>query len=385
MTLVNYISNHALGQALGGWDSLNASMHQVFSEHFQLNYVGPINPRSDYPAKLVSKLRRTCGLAGSFHFYSRQRLKAIARAVRQGVDEKAECDFFHGPTPWIMYDSPRPYFVYADTCFSTYMDLYHDRAKFLADDLKRICDVEARWLARATGIFLGSQWALDQVISDYSIPGRNMSVAGTGGGMAIPDHDEYAGGKNFLFIAYDFERKGGRICADAFRSVQARFPDARLTIVGGPPPAEVTGAPGVEYLGFLRKSVPAEMAILLKLYATAFALVHPTSSDIQPLVICEAGYSGCPAITARSFGIPELVSDGETGFLIKPPLSAKAFAARMLELCEGPEKYLRMRKAAREYTTSKLTWDVVGGRIATEINARLAQQTGESANLRAYR
>src|SRR6267154_707130 len=131
MTIVNYISNHPLSQAHGGWDGISASVFEVLSEYFQLKFVGPINPGNDYGAKLVSKLRRTGGLAGSFHFYSRDRLMTIARAVDRNVDETADCDFFHGPTPWIMYDSPRPYFVYTDTCFSTYVDLYHDRAHFL--------------------------------------------------------------------------------------------------------------------------------------------------------------------------------------------------------------------------------------------------------------
>jgi glycosyltransferase involved in cell wall biosynthesis len=374
MTFVNYISNLALSQTLGGWDGINASMFEVLAEHFQLKFVGPVNPGSDYRAKLVSKLRRTSGLAGSFHFYSRERLMTIARTVEYGVDKTADCDFFHGPTPWIMYDSPRPYFVYTDTCFSTYVDTYHDRTQFLEDDLKRIFEAEARWLSRAAGIFFGTRWALEQVINDYSISPENLSAVGAAGSIAIPERDEYAGGRNFLFIAYDFERKGGRICAEAFRKVQAQFPEARLTIVGGRPPSEVTEVPGVEYLGFLRKSAPAEMNRLTKLYATAFALVHPTSADIQPLVICEAGYFGCPAIAAKSFGIPELVVDNVTGILIEPPLSADAFAARMLELCQDSRKYLRMREAVRAHTTGNLTWSAVGARIAAEMQSALSDQ-----------
>src|ERR1700682_1042662 len=301
MTLVNYISNHALSQSLGGWDGVSASIYQALSERFQVKFVGPVNPGNDYRAKVLSKLRRSSGLAGSFHSYSQHRLLAIARTVMDGVDKTAGCDFFYGPTPWIMYDSPRPYFVYTDTCFSTYLNTYHDRTQFLDDDLKRIYDAEARWLSRAAGVFFGTRWALDQVINDYSLSPRNLKAVGAAGSMAIPARDEYTGGRNFLFIAYDFERKGGRICAEAFKKVRAQFSDARLTIVGGRPPAEISEIPGVEHIGFLRKSVPAELNKLAELYATAFALVHPTWSDIQPLVICEAGYFGCPAIAPRSF------------------------------------------------------------------------------------
>ena len=59
MTLVNYISNHALSQSLGGWDGVSASIYQALSERFQVKFVGPVNPGNDYRAKVLSKLRRS--------------------------------------------------------------------------------------------------------------------------------------------------------------------------------------------------------------------------------------------------------------------------------------------------------------------------------------
>ena len=346
-------------------------MHRQLSAHFDTRFVGPVNPSSDYRAKLVSKVRRVNGRAGSFHFFSERRLKKIAKLVETDVDATAACDFFHGPTPWILYDSPRPYFVYTDTCFSTYVDVYHQRSEFLAADLKRICDSEARWLARARQVFFGTHWALERAVADYQIPRSNFRAVGAGGSMPLPDKDTYAGGMNFLFVSLDFERKGGRICAEAFSRVHTQFPEARLTIVGDRPPADIQELAGISYAGFLRKSVPAEFARLAELYASAFALVHPTMCDIQPLVISEAGYYGCPSIAARSFGIPELIEDGLTGFLIDTPLTADGFADRMLALCAEKNKYLSMRQAVRTHTTTNLTWQAVGDRIVREMTTTL--------------
>ena len=200
--------------------------------------------------------------------------------------------------------------------------------------------------------------------------------------MTPPDIDIYPGGLRFLFIALDFERKGGRLCAEAFARVHKKFPAARLSIVGTQPPREVLDLPGISYEGLLSKSIPAELRKLDSLYASAFALVHPTSSDIQPLVISEAGYFGCPAIAARSFGIPELIVDGVTGFLVDTPLTAEAFANRMLELCNNQSRYLKMRKAVRKHATTKLTWSGVGDRIVKEMKGVLGpQQKSSSAEL----
>jgi glycosyltransferase involved in cell wall biosynthesis len=363
MRPVNYISNLNPAERSGGWGGVNSSLYAELAKYFQMNFVGPISPRSDYAAKVVSKVRRTSGLAGSYHFFSQRRLQTISRLIGSQVKTNSQLDFFHGSTPWILYDSPRPYFAYVDTCFSTYINVYHDSTLFIGSDLNRIFDTEARWLSRAAGIFFGTEWAKEQVVNDYSLSSTNLHVVGAGGNIDIPERDQFNQGRNLLFIAYDFERKGGNVAVEAFRKTKAQYHDAELTIVGDRPSDEVLRLDGVSYEGFLRKSVPAELGRLKHLYATAFALIHPTSSDIQPLVISEAGYFGCPAIAPRSFGIPDLIKHGATGFLIDLPLTGGAFAERILELCADPVKYAEMRKATREHALENQNWPAVGERI----------------------
>ena len=373
MVRINYITNIGRDEASGGWSGINAAVYENLKRHFEVNYVGPINRGVDYPAKFVSKLRRLSGRPGSFHFFSERRLNAIAAEVWSRVDAGSDCDFFHGPTSWINSNPSRPYFVYTDTCFANYVDVYHDRTLFIEEDLRRICDAEARFLRRASRVFFGTQWALERAAEDYSLLTSNMRVVGAGGHVPIPAADRYRGGTNFLFVAHDFEQKGGLACVEAFETVRRSFPSAGLTILGARPPREVLGKAGVRYAGFLRKTVPSELKLLLDTFAEAFALVHPTSSDINPLTIIEAGYFGCPVIAPKSFGIPELVRDGETGLLIEPPVSAEAFAKGMLGLCLDSEKYLSMRHSARAHTTANLTWKAVGERIASEMLEALAE------------
>lgn len=368
---INFISNLDLNEISGGWSGINFAIHRELSSRFETKYAGPINPPSDYPAKVVSKLKRVNGRPGAFHFFSARRLDRIAKLVGQMIDPTAECDFFHGSTPWIHFESPRPYFLYVDTCFSTYVDVYHNRHEFLSDDLERIRVREANWLEGASRVFFGTNWALKQAATDYQLSEKNLSVVGAGGSIAAPKKDCYQGGLNFLFVSLDFESKGGRLCARAFADVHQKYPNTRLHIVGQAPPAEILKMPGVSYEGFLSKSVSAELQKLLDLYASSFALVHPTSADIQPLVICEAAYFGCPSIAANNFGIPELVIDDATGFLVEIPLTAQAVAERMLRLCEDRGRYLAMRKAARNHAITNLTWSSVGERIVSEMKEAL--------------
>jgi glycosyltransferase involved in cell wall biosynthesis len=364
---INFITNFAAADATGGWNGISAQLFEGLSKYFEVSYVGPVNPLPDYPAKLLSKLRRLCGLPGNFQFFSQRRLRNIAAELHRRTDDAASYDFFHGQTPWIAYESPRPYAVYMDACFSTYLDVYHQRSDFCGRDVQRICRREAAWLSGAANVFAGSRWAIGSTVRSYSISSANFHPVWVGGCADVPETCSSPSGRNFVFIGLDFLRKGGRLCADAFRIVQHKHPEATLTFVGERPPPDVLSLPGVRYAGFLRKTVAEERKRFEEILSKAFALIHPTTMDTMGMVLIEAGYYGCPAITTNDFGIPELVKDGVSGFLIDPPLTSSAFGAKMLQLCKDQTMYLKMREAARAITTTKLTWEAVTQRIVEHI------------------
>jgi glycosyltransferase involved in cell wall biosynthesis len=60
----------------------------------------------------------------------------------------------------------------------------------------------------------------------------------------------------------------------------------------------------------------------------------------------EAGYLGCPVISSRKFGIPELVDDERTGLLLDDPSQPAAVASAMCWMLEHADEYRQMREAA---------------------------------------
>jgi len=137
----------------------------------------------------------------------------------------------------------------------------------------------------------------------------------------------------------------------AFQKVRQRHADASLVIVGARP---VNGAkePGVTFAGYLRKEVPEEYAAFRNILAAARALVHPTNSDVSPLIIIEAGYFGCPAIASNRFAIPELVDHSVSGILLES-VSSSAVADAMNWMLENKAAYPDMRRHARAKATTQ--------------------------------
>ncbi|MBE0533485.1 MAG: glycosyltransferase family 4 protein [Rhodospirillales bacterium] len=124
----------------------------------------------------------------------------------------------------------------------------------------------------------------------------------------------------FLFVATQFEIKGGAALLSAFRRVVAAFPGATLDLVTHLPPEFGEAArtcPGltVHDAGFSREQI-AE-----RFLAHVDVLVHPTYFDSFGMVVLEAMAYGLPIIATRLYALPEMVEDGVSGILIDPPVS----------------------------------------------------------------
>lgn len=347
--MINYIANLPSDLRSGGFSSMNVSTYESLIPRYDVHYAGPINPPFSYRQKIHSKLRRIAGLQGDFFFYSEKRLHAIAQQVRKRTRSEAAVDFYHGFTPWILTKPERPYIASSDCSFHDYMEIFHRRELFTTSDLDRIEAAEAAWLKQASLVLLRSQWAADRVVAHYGLdPGRVHTVRSCGE-FQLPDADVYEGGSNFVFVSTNFAAKGGHVVVAALQQVRARHPGASLTIIGAPPPAADL-PPGVEVTGFLRKEDPSHIARFRDILSRARALVHPTRSDVSPLIIVEAGYFGCPAISSRDFAIPELVDDGVSGRLLADPARVDAVAQAMTWMLERDAEYRAMRLAAWEKT-----------------------------------
>lgn len=92
--------------------------------------------------------------------------------------------------------------------------------------------------------------------------------------------------------------------------------------------------------------------------AESSILVLPSRIESSPTIIKEAFYLSVPVVAMSVGGVPELVQDGKTGFLVKP-----GDTNHMVEIINGILKgdvpTDKIVKAAYEYVTHNMTWDVV--------------------------
>lgn len=98
-------------------------------------------------------------------------------------------------------------------------------------------------------------------------------------------------------------------------------------------------------------------------FATSSVFVFPSvyENELFGLVILEAMASGCAVIGTNVGGIPEVIIDKETGFLVAPK-DQVALREKIEYLIKNPQKAREMGKAGRMRVEEMFTWDLVAKR-----------------------
>src|SRR6185503_5029504 len=151
--------------------------------------------------------------------------------------------------------------------------------------------------------------------------------------------------------------KGHRVLVDAFCDVARRLPGARLAIVGdGPEEAALrrqVGTLGLAgHVTFMGLRADGQQLI-----AALDAMVLPSFSEGMPNVLLEACAYGTPVVATRVGGVPDMLSDGDAGWLVPAGGARRLGAALVAALpasSDAPRRAARARVVlAERFTVEK--------------------------------
>jgi glycosyltransferase involved in cell wall biosynthesis len=143
----------------------------------------------------------------------------------------------------------------------------------------------------------------------------------------------------------------------AARTVVDELPHARFLIIGDGPIrpelealcSELKLTPNVHFAGSRD-----DVARLLQ--AIDVFVLSSVTVECFPISLLEAMACARPAVCSAVGGIPEMINDGETGYLV-PPKDPQQLAARLVKLLQDPLTARRMGRAARARVEAEFDLD----------------------------
>lgn len=201
------------------------------------------------------------------------------------------------------------------------------------------------------------------------------------------DPDRFSGGSPetkgpvFFGVGRFVEKKAPYLTVLAFSKVVQAVPDARLIMVGdGPllgPCKRLATALGVgatiEFLGVQGPIRVSELMRNARVFVQHSLEADNGDCEGTPVAVIEAQMTGLPVISTRHAGIPDVVVDGETGFIVDEG-DADGMSARMLQLARDPELAGRMGHAARKHAEAHYTLDRHLNQLAEMIESGVNQK-----------
>lgn len=148
-----------------------------------------------------------------------------------------------------------------------------------------------------------------------------------------------------IFVGRVSAEKSVERCLPIMEELRARTPEARFAVIGdGPQFPEISREFDRDWITLTGYLSGEELQAA---YASGDALLFPSTTETLGFAALEAFASGVPVVAAEAGGLPFVVDDGATGFLVDPSLPDAAWADKLeLLLIDAPLR-TRMAHAAR--------------------------------------
>jgi len=169
---------------------------------------------------------------------------------------------------------------------------------------------------------------------------------------------------NYTAVGRFTDKKAPHLLIVAFSKVAAKFPEARLKMIGEGALQEACKQlakalkieKSVEFLGVRTSSEVSDLLLNSRAFVQHSVTTSSGDSEGTPNSVLEAGAAGLPVIATRHAGICDVVIENETGFLVDER-DIEGMADYMIMVANDPDLASRLGSAARTRICSEFSMD----------------------------
>jgi glycosyltransferase involved in cell wall biosynthesis len=362
---------------VASWSGINKHMALALEgQGVEMRYVGALRDRYLAVKKIRYRVGEALGLLRYLPDRSHLSARSYARQVQARL-ERSDCDvvFATGTIPLAFLRTELPVAFWSDATLPVMLDFYPSYSNVSRRSMRAGLELEQRALQQTSLAIYSSEWAAEAAIEHFQLErdrvmvvpfGANIDSAPTTEEIERIAEERSREHCQLLFLAVEWERKGGDIAVEAARWLNERAIPTTLVVAGCSPPADVS-EPFVECRGFLDKKTRRGRAELHQLLAESHFLIHPARADATPIVLPEASAFGLPILASSVGGICTIVRSARNGYTLSPEADGEVYGALIKDMFEDRKRMLKLAHSShREYRT-RLNWDAAGAAVVQRL------------------
>lgn len=348
---------------------------KILKQHFEtVDIIGPAKTRKLLNGHLSRALRlifrkKRYNLDHSFlmaFFYKREFKKLLK-------NKNYDCIFaMRASTEIALLNTGIPLVYYSDATFRLLYNYYTWFSGFTRISVKEGNRIEQMALNRSSIRLFASKWAMESAFNDYGcspdtcyeIPfPANIEEAPL---IEMIDKSAQSEVCNLLFLGVEWERKGGQIAYDAYRSLKARGVKCTITICGCVPPETIdyTGDAGITVIPYLNKNDEAQYSQFEQLMYNSHFLILPTRAECYGIVFAEASSFAVPSLATNTGGVGAVIKDGINGYKFSPEAGGSEYADFIeAYFTDYESKYLPLSRNSRKFYDENISPAAIGTRL----------------------
>jgi len=357
------------------WSGSTYFMVKALEKHAgPVTWIGPLSiPGQVWKKKMAAMRYRITGRRN----YPERTMKA-SRHFAQCIDrrlDKGDFDLLLAPAANVeaAHIATRIPIVYiSDATFALMQEVYPIFSSMGETAAATEHHFEQTIIDRANLLVYPSHWAARSAVQTYGAPPDKVRVAPFGANLDTPPSRKASLGRRIkgrlelLFLAKEWERKGGDIAFHTLLSLIKEGVDARLTVCGTVPPASFSHE-RMAVIPYLNKNISEERARFQEVLSRSHLLLLPTRAECYGVVFCEAAAYGLPVFATDVGGIGTIVENGINGHLLPAHADGADFARLIRDTALDPTTYMRLNTESRRRYEERLNWDAWGKTMAEEM------------------
>lgn len=181
---------------------------------------------------------------------------------------------------------------------------------------------------------------------------------------------------NLLTVARLVEKKGVEYGIRAVAGLVKDFPGIRYKIAGDGPLYEPLKklidelglGDAIQLLGWKNQEQVLDLMQGSHILLAPSVTAQDGDQEGIPVVLMEAMALGLPVLSTRHSGIPELVQDGESGYVVEER-NVGQLVQRLRELCENSERWAVMGTSGRRYVEDHYNIDTLNDKLVSRFES----------------